>query len=65
MTGKDINKIFEKPFQKTKSFDMPSVLVVLFVGSMLNGSFAEKISDEDADGLGLYGSGTGADGWGL
>ena len=47
LTGKDINKIFEKPFQKTKNFDMPSVLVVLFIGNILNGSFAEKISDED------------------
>ena len=47
MTGKDINKIFEKPFQKTKKFDMPSVLVVLFIGTILNGSFAEKISEED------------------
>ena len=47
LTGKDINKIFEKPFQKTKNFNMASVLVVLFIRSILNGSIAEKISEED------------------
>ena len=34
LTGKDINKIFEKAFQKTKNFNMASVLVVLFIRSI-------------------------------
>ena len=34
--GNDINKIFEKSFEKTMSFDIASILIVLFISDILS-----------------------------
>ena len=36
LTGRDVEKIFEKPFQRTQSFDISSVLIVLFISDILS-----------------------------
>ena len=36
LTGNDIDKIFEKPFEKTMSFDISSILIVLFISDILS-----------------------------
>ncbi len=45
-TGKDIAKIFEKPFEKTKVFDISSILVVIFITEILNENKI-NMSDEE------------------
>ncbi len=47
LTGKDINKIFEKPFQRAKSFDISSVIVVLFITHILNGNIAYQMTEKE------------------
>ena len=47
LTGKDINKIFQKPFQRTKSFDISSVIVVLFITHILNGNIAYQMTEKE------------------
>ena len=47
LTGHDIEKIFEKPFQKIKqSFDISSVLIVLFISDILNDNKINLTDDE-------------------
>ena len=48
LTGHDVCKIFEKPFQKTQSFDISNILIVLFITDIIND---KKISlnNEDID----------------
>lgn len=46
LTGRDIIKIFEKPFQKTKNFDISSVLIIRFISDLLS---AEKVSINDEE----------------
>ena len=36
LVGNDINKIFEKSFEKTMSFDISSILIVLFISDILS-----------------------------
>ena len=48
LTGKDINEIFQKPFQKTKNyFDISSVIVVSFITNILNSNYAKEISEQE------------------
>ena len=47
LTGKDVSKVFEMAFQKTKSFDVSSIMIVLFITNILSGSISEKMSDEE------------------
>lgn len=46
LTGRDIIKIFEKPFQKTKNFDISSVLIIKFISNLLSDE-KTNISDEE------------------
>ena len=46
LTGRDIGKIFEKPFQKTMVFDISSVLMVLYIHDILNDTRI-NMSDEE------------------
>ena len=46
LTGRDITKIFEKPFQKTKNFDISSVLIIKFISNILSDEEI-NLSDED------------------
>jgi hypothetical protein len=46
LTGRDIGKIFEKPFQKTMVFDISSVLIVLYIHDILNDTRI-NMSDEE------------------
>ena len=48
LTGNDIVKIFEKPFQKTMKFDISSVLVVLFISDILSENKI-NFTDEEYD----------------
>ena len=48
LTGNDIVKIFEKPFQKTMKFDISSVLIVLFISDILSENKI-NLSDEEYD----------------
>ena len=45
-TGKEFSKILEKPFQKTSSFDISSILNVLFIGDILSDNKI-NISDQE------------------
>ena len=45
-TGRDIEKIFEKPFQRTQYFDISSVLIVLFISDLLNDNFINLTDKE-------------------
>ena len=46
LTGRDIIKIFEKPFQKTKNFDISSVLIIKFISNLLSDE-KTNINDEE------------------
>lgn len=46
LTGRDIIKIFEKPFQKTKNFDISSVLIIKFILNLFSVE-KFKINDEE------------------
>ncbi len=46
LTGDNIVKIFDKPFQNTEVFDIASVLIVLFIGSILSGNKI-NLTDEE------------------
>ena len=46
LTGRDIIKIFEKPFQKTKNFDISSVLIIQFISNLLSDE-KTNINDEE------------------
>ena len=46
LTGRDIIKIFEKPFQKTKNFDISSVLIIKFIVNLLS---VEKFNINDEE----------------
>ena len=48
LTGNDIVKIFEKPFQKTKKFDISSVLIVLLITDILSENKI-NLTDEEYD----------------
>ena len=52
LVGDDINKIFELPFEKTREFDISSVLEILFISNILHDSdidINEKEYEEIAD----------------
>ena len=44
--GKEINKIFEKPFQKTMKFDVSSILIILLIRNIFSDNKI-NISDEE------------------
>ncbi len=46
LTGRDIGKIFEKPFQKTMVFDISSVLIIQYLHDILSDNTI-NMSDED------------------
>ena len=47
LTGHDIEKIFEKPFQRIQqSFDISSVLIVLFISDILNDNIINLTDNE-------------------
>ena len=46
LTGRDVEKIFEKPFQRTQTFDISSVLIVLFISDILNDNKINLTDDE-------------------
>ena len=50
LTGRDIGKIFEKPFQKTMVFDISSVLILLFISDILSENKI-NVSDEEYEQL--------------
>ena len=47
-TGEDISKIFEKTFQKTKNFDISSILIILFISNIIK-YYSDKITEEEYD----------------
>ena len=47
-TGQDISKIFEKTFQKTKNFDISSILIILFISNIIK-YYSDKITEEEYD----------------
>ena len=48
LTGQDLCKIFEKPFQKTQSFDISSILIVTFITDII-GEKKSNLKDEEYD----------------
>ena len=55
LTGKDINKIFEKPFQITKYFDISKIIIVLFISNILSEN-VDKITLEEFEQIKEIGS---------
>ena len=47
-TGEDISKIFEKTFEKTKNFDISSILIILFISNIIK-YYSDKITEEEYD----------------
>ena len=45
LTGRDVEKIFDKPFQRTESFDISSILIVLFISDILSDNI--NLTDEE------------------